>query len=1095
MFSAFRSKGSALASERSESEPQAVLSPADDDEQGRGAEKYRNRFVSASIDVGDTNSSQKRAAPPRDSDSLAVKRKTGVFTITRLAILYVILVMLLWDASLPRTGWRVSERTHHERQLDLLTLSRSSKDVLLTTAGGGGPLDARVVSSFPLGTDKDVGQENSFLYWLSSLPLPHLRLPWRTSTGIFSYFRHNPGLLAGDELAVKQIVYLKREIFQDNSEAHLRSSSIVLPREDKGTSNELATSKNTAPLQITRRHSPEDNHEFGSGTRGERIVTRSGSTSTDRSGGDKKLFEFIYLPPETDTSSQVQNILSGLEKMNDKGQPSAEEPLPPNPFPGGIGFGSVDARTLLSLEPMKTKTDESSWRREASTSGLKNSIQGDSTRTGRQIWDCFLFSGELDLLEARLGELHDVVTGFVIVESNYTLQLEPKPLYLKNNYARFKKWHSKMYRYEIAAPPAMMPGLLYGTTTTSSTTAAVSLDGSSHPAVLQGGDVAKPVSLLDGGDLPDFWAMEVFQRNAIGCAFRDDNFALKNQVEDSALVFVMDVDEIPHPALLQELKFEQFVPSPITTPRPAQATQEIRSLHVYLPLQHCLGAFSLCKVEKYWTISAAVEFRFFRDFLNYESNCVRNGNFFDSARGKNQCAIVHLLSRRTSTTSPLDVGAGEETPLTASASQLSSTISAPLGAAAPVADEAAQAGKLGSPAAGTTTFGTGAGTTAPSKGSAAANSGAPPEVPLESATLRVLARRNLRGMLFASYDGASAEADHNEGGRDREQQKHPDDFGGGHEEKSSENHRANGPLDNGASRARNYEVNDGHTATSTERYAEGVGGARLRTGAADESNEPEPISSASSSAPTLKQRLQNSNAFDFKREIMRYHLLLQTAGPHLGVHITPPATEELILKTLSQQCRKKGNTTRTHQLRDVRCALSRRYSFQRSHDSEAARFADMLRHRRTGDGNGENFSGEQQTDALPRSLGLFFPPAQLSKAAAARKIVTRMLPIVLHAGVHCSSCMSTAGIVEKFQQTAHTFMRNHADFRTAHLLACHGFWVDGTLHGFRIAGDFRLLKNLQAGWVPDYVLQTATTNPRMRDLIYNQTECDGSQRR
>lgn len=53
------------------------------------------------------------------------------------------------------------------------------------------------------------------------------------------------------------------------------------------------------------------------------------------------------------------------------------------------------------------------------------------------IYDCFLFSDELDLLEIRLQELRDVVDRFVLVESAETHAGHPKPLHYREHCARF----------------------------------------------------------------------------------------------------------------------------------------------------------------------------------------------------------------------------------------------------------------------------------------------------------------------------------------------------------------------------------------------------------------------------------------------------------------------------------------------------------------------------------------------------------------------------------------------------------------------------------------------------------------------------------
>jgi beta-1,4-mannosyl-glycoprotein beta-1,4-N-acetylglucosaminyltransferase len=65
------------------------------------------------------------------------------------------------------------------------------------------------------------------------------------------------------------------------------------------------------------------------------------------------------------------------------------------------------------------------------------------------IYDSFLFDHELDMLEIRLHELYDYVTLFLIVESDQTFSGKRKPLYLKENWSRFAKYHDKIRHVEI----------------------------------------------------------------------------------------------------------------------------------------------------------------------------------------------------------------------------------------------------------------------------------------------------------------------------------------------------------------------------------------------------------------------------------------------------------------------------------------------------------------------------------------------------------------------------------------------------------------------------------------------------------------------
>jgi len=61
-----------------------------------------------------------------------------------------------------------------------------------------------------------------------------------------------------------------------------------------------------------------------------------------------------------------------------------------------------------------------------------------------EIWDCFMFGGELDLLAARLRELGDVVDHFVICEAAMTHSGKAKPLHFRDNRQRFERWSGKI---------------------------------------------------------------------------------------------------------------------------------------------------------------------------------------------------------------------------------------------------------------------------------------------------------------------------------------------------------------------------------------------------------------------------------------------------------------------------------------------------------------------------------------------------------------------------------------------------------------------------------------------------------------------------
>lgn len=117
-----------------------------------------------------------------------------------------------------------------------------------------------------------------------------------------------------------------------------------------------------------------------------------------------------------------------------------------------------------------------------------------------RIFDCFTFYNEFDILELRLEELWDTVDFFVISEANTTHQNNDKPFYLKDNWDRFKKYHSKIRHVMVDDMPR-------------------------HS---------------------DTWVNERFQRTCIQRGLYD--------LQPDDIVCVSDCDEIPRPAALEAIK-------------------------------------------------------------------------------------------------------------------------------------------------------------------------------------------------------------------------------------------------------------------------------------------------------------------------------------------------------------------------------------------------------------------------------------------------------------------------------------------------------------------------------------------------------------
>ena len=62
----------------------------------------------------------------------------------------------------------------------------------------------------------------------------------------------------------------------------------------------------------------------------------------------------------------------------------------------------------------------------------------------RKVYDLFLINTELDFLEIRLNELDKEVDYFVVLESNTTFQMNPKPLHLQDNIHKFNNFQHKI---------------------------------------------------------------------------------------------------------------------------------------------------------------------------------------------------------------------------------------------------------------------------------------------------------------------------------------------------------------------------------------------------------------------------------------------------------------------------------------------------------------------------------------------------------------------------------------------------------------------------------------------------------------------------
>ena len=131
-------------------------------------------------------------------------------------------------------------------------------------------------------------------------------------------------------------------------------------------------------------------------------------------------------------------------------------------------------------------------------------IQLGFIKKQHRIIDCFTFYNELDMLDLRLNELNDVVDKFVICEAKYTHQGNPKPLYFKDNFQRYKEFAHKICHIVVEYFP------------------------SCSDANIQ------------------HWANEAYQRDRLADGLQDCN--------DDDIIIISDVDEIPNKQKIQDCK-------------------------------------------------------------------------------------------------------------------------------------------------------------------------------------------------------------------------------------------------------------------------------------------------------------------------------------------------------------------------------------------------------------------------------------------------------------------------------------------------------------------------------------------------------------
>lgn len=79
-----------------------------------------------------------------------------------------------------------------------------------------------------------------------------------------------------------------------------------------------------------------------------------------------------------------------------------------------------------------------------------------------KIFDCFMFSTEIELVELRFMELYDSVDYFVLSESNTTHTGKPKELVFEKNKDRFSEYNKKIVYLQIEDLPNYDPNTYNG---------------------------------------------------------------------------------------------------------------------------------------------------------------------------------------------------------------------------------------------------------------------------------------------------------------------------------------------------------------------------------------------------------------------------------------------------------------------------------------------------------------------------------------------------------------------------------------------------------------------------------------------------------
>ena len=198
-----------------------------------------------------------------------------------------------------------------------------------------------------------------------------------------------------------------------------------------------------------------------------------------------------------------------------------------------------------------------------------------ATLLNAEVFDCFTFFNEVELLKLRLKELDDVVDHFVLVESPTSFTGKPKPLYYQENAHLFQKFHSKIIHIVIDSFPE--------------------LNGEEEIKLL-----TRFPHLKEDAE-KKHWFREGYSREAILQGL--------NGCKDSDVIIISDLDEIPRAEAVLRIKeylsqFDGLSDSQRTTINNSELVcgLDMRLFMYSMNLENSQGWYGGSKATPYWVL-------------------------------------------------------------------------------------------------------------------------------------------------------------------------------------------------------------------------------------------------------------------------------------------------------------------------------------------------------------------------------------------------------------------------------------------------------------------------------------------------------------